>query len=172
MAIICEKIAETGNKNEKTYWKIGWFRKLLQAVRRHNRQCCDQPVELLAVLVPLDAVDGHDAGVATLELRPAPVQPVQRQPHPHHLHRAVVRQRVQPWQLQFRNVCANWTTSVWLEEFEGLSPSFQHVLILTLSIEYYRIDVIQPRRTNWAWLKPIDVAAKVWADFKDLERYR
>ena len=66
------------------------------AVRSHNRQCDHQPVELLAVLVPLDAVDRHDAGVAALQLRPAPVQPVQRQPYPHHLHRAVVRQRVQP----------------------------------------------------------------------------
>ena len=97
MAIICEKLRKRGIKMGKPIEKqIGRFLKLLQAVRSHNRQCCDQPVELLAVLVPLDAVDGHDAGVATLELRPAPVQPVQRQPHPHHLHRAVVRQRVQP----------------------------------------------------------------------------
>ena len=62
----------------------------------HCNEC--SPEELLAVLVPPDAVDWLDAGVLAVEDGVLPVHPVLRHLHAGHRHRGVGRGRVQSYE--------------------------------------------------------------------------
>ena len=77
---------------------MGWTMFITLAISwcqhiRHQQELL--PVELLAVLVPLDAVDGVDAGVLALQLSAPPMDPVEGQLDGPHLHGAVVGHVVQ-----------------------------------------------------------------------------